>query len=61
MRESRAAARHQQWPADRPYQLSAPVFSWSAGESAVAGEVTIGGSTTAAATLAPLLMHRLRL
>jgi hypothetical protein len=34
------------WSPGCPYQLTTGVFSWSAGESAVAGEVTIGGSST---------------
>ena len=35
------------WGPSCPYQLNTGVFSWSAGESAVAGPVFIGGSTTA--------------
>jgi hypothetical protein len=34
------------WSPGCPYQLNTPLFSWSAGESALAGEVTVGGSST---------------
>jgi hypothetical protein len=34
------------WSPGCPYQLNTPLFSWSTGESALAGEVTVGGSST---------------
>ena len=34
------------WSPGCPYQLNTSLFSWSAGESAVAAEVTIGGNST---------------
>ena len=34
------------WSPGCPYQLNTSLFSWSAGESAVAGEVTTGGNST---------------
>lgn len=34
------------WSPGCPYQLNTSLFSWSAGESALAGEVTIGGNST---------------
>lgn len=34
------------WSAGCPYQLNTPLFSWSAGERALAGEVTIAGNST---------------
>jgi hypothetical protein len=34
------------WSPGCPYQLNTSLFSWSAGESALAGEVAIGGNNT---------------
>ena len=34
------------WSPGCPYQLNTSVFSWSAGESAVAGEIAPGGNST---------------
>ncbi|MGO8884233.1 MAG: hypothetical protein ACLPUO_26285 [Streptosporangiaceae bacterium] len=34
------------WSPGCPYQLNTPLFSWSAGEGVLAGEVTIGGNGT---------------